>query len=335
MKMNMTKNYAVQCLCVGDTGLDQFIRLDSPRTEASPSNPGNTDVCFELGAKIAINNRFENIGGNAANVAAGLKKLGIRAELYTFIGDDTYGHLIKKAIEQEQLTDTFVFERQYEHSNTAYILSLGNQRTILSYHADRTYEAFDLPEADWIFLTSMGKGSETIIEKVLHTIESRKGSTRLAFNPGSYFLKHQLTLSHQILPHTSVLFLNKEEAQAILQVSEEHIPHLIQQLLLLFKCEKVVLTDGTNGAYSHDRDEIHHIPALPFTPVEVTGAGDAFAAGYLAAHIRNLDVQECLKYGAVNSARTIQKIGSTQGQCFQDEMKQILENTIFPISQVT
>ena len=192
--MSNKTNHKIQCLSVGDTGLDHFIRMDAPRTEESPTNPGNTDVCFELGAKIPVNSLFENIGGNAANVAAGMKKLGIRAELFTFLGDDTTAKSIKEGILGEQLSDTFIFERSYEQSKTSFIMSFGNNRTILSYHADRTYEAYDLPPTDWIFLTSMGKGSEPVIQKVLDTIKSRNNPTLLAFNPGSYFLKHQMHL---------------------------------------------------------------------------------------------------------------------------------------------
>lgn len=333
--MPKNNSYTIQCLAVGDTGLDHFIRMEAPRSVESPTNPGNTDVCFELGAKIPVDALFENIGGNAANVAAGLKKLGVRSELYTFIGDDTTSKTIKESILGEQLTDTFVFERPYEQSNTAFIMSFGKNRTILSYHADRTYEAYDLPEADWIFLTSMGKGSESIIEKVIQTIKSRKGSTKLAFNPGSYFLKHQINLCKTILPNSDIIFVNKEEAQKMLYTSEENIQSLMRKLLSELHCSQVVLTDGTNGAYTHDEDEIYHIESLPFTPVEVTGAGDAFAAGFMAAVIQNKDIQECLKYGAINATRTIQKIGSTQGQCFKDEMKQILENTQLQVNVVT
>lgn len=333
--MAKKNNHIIQCLCVGDTGLDHFIRLDTPRTEESPTNPGNTDVCFELGAKIPVNNLFENIGGNAANVAAGMKKLGTRSELYTFLGDDTTAKSIKEGILGEQLSDTFVFERPYEQSKTSFIMSFGKNRTILSYHADRTYEAYDLPETEWIFLTSMGKGSEPIIDKVLDTVKSRKGATQLAFNPGSYFLKHQINLCKSILPNTDILFVNKEEAQKILYTSEENIQKLINKLLTDLHCNQVVLTDGTNGAYSHDEDEIYHIESLPFTPVEVTGAGDAFASGFMSALIQNRDVEDCLRYGAVNAAKTIQKIGSTQGQCFKDEMKQILESTKLTVNTVS
>ena len=333
--MSKKNQHKIQCLSIGDTGLDYFIRMEAPRTEESPNNPGNTDVCFEMGAKIPVDTLFENIGGNAANVAAGMKKLGVRAELYTFLGDDSTAGRIKASILGEQLTETFVFERPYEESKTSFILSFGKNRTILSHHADRTYEAYDLPEAGWIFLTSMSKGSEPIIEKVLETIKSRKGDTLLAFNPGSYFLKHQLHLCKSILPNTDIVFLNKEEAQKILYTSEENIQKLIRKLIIELHCAQVVLTDGTNGAYSHDEDEIYYIASLPFTPVEVTGAGDAFAAGFLAATIQKKSIEDCLRYGAVNSARTIQKIGSTQGQCFKDEMKQILENTDLPVEVVT
>jgi ribokinase len=332
----MSKNkYQIQCLSVGDTGLDHFIRLDAPRTEESPTNPGNTDVCFELGSKIPVDTLFENIGGNAANVAAGLKKLGIRSELYTFLGDDTTSKTIKESILGEQLSDTFVFERPYERSKTSFIMSFGKNRTILSYHADRTYEAYDLPEAEWIFLTSMGKGSEPIIEKVLETVKSRHNPPLLAFNPGSYFLKHQMHLLKSILPYSDLVFVNKEEAQKILYTSEESIPKLIKKVMKEFHCHQIVLTDGTNGAYTHDEDDIYHVESLPFSPVEVTGAGDAFASGFMAATIQGKNTEDCLRYGAVNATKTIQKIGSTQGQCFQDEMEQILENTEIPVNIIT
>jgi sugar/nucleoside kinase (ribokinase family) len=83
----------------------------------------------------------------------------------------------------------------------------------------------------------------------------------------------------------------------------------------------VVITDGKNGAYSFDGQELLHCPIFPGKLVEATGAGDAFATGYLGALMSGQLHDEALRWGAVNSASVIGKVGPTAGLLTATEIR--------------
>src|SRR5450756_1006896 len=64
-------------------------------------------------------------------------------------------------------------------------------------------------------------------------------------------------------------------------------------------CPLVVVKDGGAGAYGCARGEIVHAPAIPLTPIDTTGAGDCFNAGFVRAWLDGLPLDECLRWGNV------------------------------------
>jgi len=140
----------------------------------------------------------------------------------------------------------------------------------------------------------------------------------------------------KILPKLDIIFINKEEAQLILgEENEESVPNLI--LSLLEKGIKTVsLTDGINGAYVGTQNKILHINILPNIKkiVETTGAGDAFASGFLASHIKEHSLEESLQYGIINSGSVIQKIGATVGLASQDKINKIINSRTLSVHKI-
>jgi sugar/nucleoside kinase (ribokinase family) len=71
-------------------------------------------------------------------------------------------------------------------------------------------------------------------------------------------------------------------------------------------CPLVVVKDGSNGAYACDGSGIIHVPALPVQPVDTTGAGDCFSAGFVKAWLDGLPLDDCLRWGnAVGGLSTL------------------------------
>jgi sugar/nucleoside kinase (ribokinase family) len=73
----------------------------------------------------------------------------------------------------------------------------------------------------------------------------------------------------------------------------------------------IVITRGSKGAISIKNNEILECSAKPnLNVIDLTGAGDLFAAGYLHGYINNLSSKDCLMKGTELSAKIIQKIGA-------------------------
>jgi sugar/nucleoside kinase (ribokinase family) len=75
----------------------------------------------------------------------------------------------------------------------------------------------------------------------------------------------------------------------------------------------VCLTDGKKGAYASDGQKIFYSPIKKVKTVDVTGAGDAFASGFLGFYLKGASLKKSLKMGILNSASVVRYIGTTRG----------------------
>jgi len=307
-----------QCAVIGDITLDRFLVL--PKIDIVPSdiNPGNFVVNLEIGHKIPISEMHEYIGGNAYNLTYGLSLLGIQTSFVASIGTDSISTYVLKALRDTNLNTDHIIPSENSGINQSTILSINGERVVLSHHKPKDYTRLTIPESEWIYITSLSNGSEKLLESLINTDYSYK----IAFNPGSYLLKHNMSFIHQILPKADVIFLNKEEAQHILNSSDEHIPNLIQKLHNM-GVKTIGLTDGNNGAYVSDNNTVLHLPARVVEKRETTGAGDAFAAGFLANFIQSQNISEALKWGIIQSSSVLREIGSVNGLATMDEIIEI------------
>lgn len=306
-----------QCAVIGDITLDRFLLLSNLDILASDINPGNFVVNLEIGHKIPVSEMHEYIGGNAYNVTYGLSLLGINTALVSSVGSDDISQYVLEALREANLNTEHLVSSPKSGINQSTILSINGERIVLSHHKDKDYTNLSLPETEWTYITSLSKGSDDFLRQLINNT-----TNKLVFNPGSYLLKHSLDLIHQILPKTELLFVNKEEAQYIINSTDENIPNLIKGLHNM-GVKIIGLTDGNNGAYISDKNTILYLPARIVEKRETTGAGDAFAAGFLANFIQSQDISEALKWGIIQSSSVLREIGSVNGLATMDEIIEI------------
>jgi ribokinase len=310
-----------QCTVIGDIALDRFLLLPDIPILPSPSNPGNFILNLEIGHKVPVSQIYDSIGGNAYNITYGLSLLGINTALVASIGEDNLSNYIIDSINSLNLNTEYIVKTTNSAVNQSTILSINGERIVFSHHQPKDYANLSLPISEWLYITSLSKGSETILENII----TNSNDYKLVFNPGSYLLKNDMNLIHKILPKTKLLFVNKEEAQNIANTNDENIPNLIQELHNLGS-KIVAITDGNNGAYVSNTENKLYLPARQVDKKETTGAGDAFAAGFLAAFIQNnQDINQALKWGIIQSSSVLREIGSVNGLSPLDEVKKIAE----------
>ncbi len=171
------------------------------------------------------------------------------------------------------------------------LIGIEKNRTILAYKGiNDQLTAKDIKlkklKAKWIYMGSMlGKSFQTC-EKIAEF--AKKKGIPIAFNPSIYLAQKGMKGLHKILSACKLLVLNKEEAQAITGKKEE-INNLLKELQK--HIQLVVITDGPKGAYAYDGIKKHTLHASNIKVVETTGAGDSFAAGFLAGMILNNDIE--------------------------------------------
>jgi len=314
-------------LIVGSSLIDLFVDLEQ-NTKVSVTHDS---ASFKLGDKIPVDIKSLSLGGNGGNVSAGLKKLGVNVSFYTYLGSDVLSSFIKQVMRDENV-EVISENEEVTTGSLSIILNFGNDRVILSHHnvSNHSFEGSKIAQKpDIIFLTSIGKVWEDAYKNVLSY--AQENSIPIALSPGSEQLKNMDEAFIQSVHQSKMLFCNKEEAQMIAEkLSGENLPD-IKRLLAVIKTygfELLSITDGENGAYSMDNSNtMYKISSLKPEGYEKTGAGDAYAAAFLASYLKGEGVFESMKKGVINSVSVMSKIGAHTGQLKAEQLEEKAKQT--------
>jgi len=310
-------------IAVGDSTTDVFLELAEADVVCGEKEK-DCLLCLDYAGKVPVEKAIEiDAVGNAANNAVGSARLGLKAGIWTMLGKDTNGRQALDLFRAEKVVTDLIEEDQNKGTNYSVVLNYQAERSILVYHNDRDYKFPNLPKASWIYLTSMGHGWETITADLLEYVN--KSGTKLAFNPGTHQLNSGLELLKPILAKAELFILNVEEAQKILQ-SKDDVKTLLQKLGSLGP-KNVVITDGQNGSYAWQDNQMWQVQIYPdLGPVvERTGCGDSYATATVAALHCGKPLQEALKWGAANARMVVQYIGAREGLQTREQIEKTIE----------
>ena len=141
--------------------------------------------------------------------------------------------------------------------------------------------------------------------KALNRLEGKMIS--LDFNPtyyGTYLRRPELV--RELVSRSHVVFPNEREAKLITGLKDAR---KAAEELYSWGAELVVITRGERGVLVYDGN-YHEFPALPVEVVDPTGAGDAFAGGFLAGLVGGKKLEECAKLGLERAREVLKKWGS-------------------------
>lgn len=314
-------------IAIGDPVIDTHVQIDESCKECE-INPARPDqVCLDYGAKIPIIDSFQNLGGNAPNVAVAASILGLKTALMSTVGGDVNGEIALKELSRHAVDVSMVSRDHASKTRYSIVLNYRGERTILSYSSPKTYVwPVQMPGAEWIYYTGLSEGFEVIQDALVEYLK-KHATTKLAINPGSYIMKYALPRLLEMLPLTDVLIVNREEAELLLGTTferEKRHEALVNELLALGP-DEVVLTDGINGSWAGTKEGVWHLDAYPATVTAKTGAGDAFSAGYLSARHHGHDPAISLEWGTANSTSVIQHHGPHKGLLTYDQATEMVK----------
>ena len=103
----------------------------------------------------------------------------------------------------------------------------------------------------------------------------------------------------------NIVFANEKEAFALTGMEPEEALHYIAE-----RCDIAVVKVGAKGAFIQHGDQIVTIPPMEADVVDTTGAGDMWAAGFLAGLVKNETLQKCGMMGAIVAKNIIEVIGA-------------------------
>ena len=314
-------------LCVGDMATDVFIRLSDTHIHAWDDGRGHwMDLPF--GGKVPFDYaQTVAAGGNAANVAVGLSRLGASAALAAHAGDDRIGRDMVASLQRERVDTHLVRLDAGRPSNRNFVLWYERDRTILIHHEIYDYHWPHLAPREtpqWIYLSSVG-ASAAYYDHIFDWLDAHS-NVGLAFQPGTGQIAMGRDALRGIYRRSQLLLCNREEAVEICSGHHGDMGGLLDSLHRLGP-RHIVVTDGPQGAYASDGVARYHVPAYsdPRPPKERTGAGDAFASAVLAALTKGHTLEESLAWGPINAMSVVQQVGSQTGLLFETDLLQHLK----------
>ncbi len=255
-------------------------------------------------------------GGSASNTVAGIARLGGRAAIFGKVADDELGRFFRHDIVAEGVHyDTTPLEDADPSGRCMVMISPDAQRTMNTYlgastrlspkdidakvvaDAAVTYlegYLWDPPEAKEAFLTAAG--------------HAHAAGRKVALSASDPFCveRHRGSFLALVRDHIDILFANEAEISALYEsdvdsAMEKAIEHL----------EVLVVTRSEKGSSVWTADERVDVAAAPVAEVvDTTGAGDLFAAGFLAAFTRGASLEHSAKLGSLAAAEVIAHIGA-------------------------
>ncbi len=314
-------------IAIGDTAVDEFIKLKEARVNCDINNE-NCTISMKWGDKIPFEFAVNVPGvGNAANAAVAAARLGLLSGFVSNVGDDRSGQEIIETFKKEGVDTAYVAINKEMPTNHHYVLWYEAERTILIHHEAYPYtipQGFKPPK--WIYLSSAGENSAQF-HLDLATWLAEHPETKLAFQPGTFQMKMGKEKLAALYAVTEIVACNKEEAERILECGETDIKTLLSSMHALGP-KIVLITDGPNGAYSFDGTEMLKVPMYPDPkpPVDRTGAGDATTSTIVAALALGKPLREALLWGPINSMSVVQEIGAQKGLLSHAALEEYLKN---------
>jgi hypothetical protein len=268
------------------------------------------------------------VPGGVLNTVIALQRLGLQVGWCGFLGNDFFSQFISTFIHAEGVDTTLIDYQNAPLRRVTVALSYPEDRAFVTHvdpppdvigrllaeysrfsfqhlHLNRLYVDERLPE----FLRELRERGITISMDCQHRHETLD----------SPLVKTMLALVDMFMP-------NAIEAQRLTQTdSVEKAAAILKDLVPL-----LVIKDGGNGAYAWHRGEKWHIPAMELTPLDTTGAGDVFNAGFLSAWLKKLPINDCLLWGNICGGLSTQGYGGCSAAPSRTQVETLLSNGAYP-----
>jgi sugar/nucleoside kinase (ribokinase family) len=307
-----------EIVCLGIIVADVIARP----VDAYPQR-GELSLCSEM---------RPSIGGCAANTGIGLQKLGIPTAIIGKVGRDGFGDLTRGILQGHGVdTSGIVLDEETATSATMVMIASDGERSFIHYTGANA--AFTADDVDWNLIRGakllhvaghfvmpkfdgdpcaqvLKKAREMGLQTALDTVWDASGTWMEKLRP--------------VLPYIDYFVPSFHEAR-------QCFPHLQtpQDVARAFQDEGVgvvALKQGEAGSYVRDAQSEWHLPTYTVQAVDATGAGDAFAAGFLAGVARGYDLETCGRLGNATGACCVTQVGTVAGIRSLDETLKFIES---------
>lgn len=287
----------------------------------------------ERGRLTKVDEMTLHIGGCAANTGVMLARLGVDTAVMGKVGRDAFGDFVVGRLAAAGVDASGVARDDVANTSATMIsVASDGERTFIHYigaNATLRPEELDknvISSARFLHVAGVflmpgfdGEPAASVLR------EARASGVRTCCDSAWDATGSWLQTIAPMLPHIDYFLPSFEEAREITGRSE---PDDVAEALLDHGVGCVALKMGSSGCRVRTRSEAAAVGVIPVTPVDATGAGDAFCAGFICGLVHGWDLERCATMGNAAGALCVTGMGATAGVVsFEDTIEFVRSKT--------
>jgi fructokinase len=307
-------------LGIGNAIVDVFVKVDDNFLAKNKLVKGSMKLIekdeFES-LKSTINIEKIEAGGSVANTMAGISYLDGNSSFIGKINSDEFGKIYKRSLEKIKVN--FSYSEKTENLSTGasiIFITPDSERTMCTYLGISSQLSKDdinedhIKNHELIFLEGYlwDKGiSEKMFKHVIDLAKKNNIKTAMSLSDIFCVSRHREDFFKLFINDLDILIGNENEINELTQKK-----NLLDSINELKKVNKLtIITRSENGSIAILNNEITNCECVKVGKViDLTGAGDLFASGFLKEYLDRSNIKKCLQTGSELAAKIIQKIGA-------------------------
>lgn len=305
----------MKILGIGNALLDILLRLESDKTlETIGMTKGAMDLVDETTMRTIQSEqsglpRTQAPGGSVCNTMRALATLGAETGYIGKLGSDENGAFYEKAIRDAGLKPHLVRADGISGCCTV-LISPDSERTMATFLGPAaTLTAEDVSDEvlnsyDCLYIEGYLISNDKLFLPLIQ--RAKRNGLKIALGLANFNVVNGFKelLKKAVPEYVDILFANEDEAEAYTGLlPSEAIKTIMNEV------EYAVITIGKEGALAGRKGETVHVPSLNPHPVDTTGAGDNFAAGFLFGYSQNASLKQSAEIGALIASHVIDTVG--------------------------
>ena len=307
-------------LGIGNAIVDVLAKVDDEFLKKNNLTKGSMKLINQSEFEdLKKNIKIEKIvaGGSVANTMAGIAHLRGNPSFIGKINSDNFGEIYRKSLQDINVNFSYL-EKNEDLSTGASIILItpDSERTMCTYLGISSHlSANDINENniinhELIFLEGYlwDKGiSEQMFKHAIGIAKKNKIKIAMSLSDIFCVTRHKQDFNNLLKNDLDILIGNENEINEL--ANKKNLLDSINKLKELNKL--IVITRSENGSMAIKNNEIVNCNSIKVNKVlDLTGAGDLFAAGFLKEYLDKSDIKKCLETGSILASEIIQKIGA-------------------------
>jgi len=252
-------------------------------------------------------------GGSVANSMVGISQLGDKVGFIGKVSDDDFGYKYEEGLKKEDVEYFYSKKKEKLPTGTCLILvTPDSERTMCTFLGtagkinENDVDSDVVKKSEIIFLEGY-LWDEGEPKKAFDKAINNANKVAMSLSDQFCVERHKPHFLNLVKDKLDITFANEQEITSLIEAKNfNEVIDFSKQLNKL-----VVVTRGEKGAVAVNGDEIFECDIQKnIKIIDLTGAGDLFAAGFLHGYINKLSMKECLIQGTEMSSKVIQQIGA-------------------------